>query len=326
LLEWLLYDRCDDHPSSVAGHPLPLHHQSATKAWRISAVADAIPFAGATIDRAAHRRGDAAWLAAAQADPRAHAVLIGKEGATARPVPLNDQPPIALLGVAEDGAPVWVAAADDGTQLTPLRTLAASVDGATAGLVAYAAGMANFHRLHRFCARCGQPSEPREGGHSRICPNEHTTFPRTDPVVIMLVIDGEHDRVLLGRSKPWPVRRFSALAGFVEPGETLESAVAREVAEEAGLVVDNVRYVASQPWPFPGSLMLGFHADHVSGEPEPLDAELEEVRWFTRAEVAAAAEHDVDFLGAGTPPGDGVILPPRLAIARHLVTAWLAGD
>jgi NAD+ diphosphatase len=100
--------------------------------------------------------------------------------------------------------------------------------------------------------------------------------------------------------------------------------VAREVAEEAGLVVGNARYVASQPWPFPGSLMLGFHADHVSGEPQALDRELDDVRWFTRDEVQNAAGHDVDFLGSDQPPGDGVILPPRLAIARHLVERWLS--
>ncbi len=232
---------------------------------------------------------------------------------------------MALLGVSENGAPVWVAAAGEGAELTPLRMLAATADGPTAGLVAYAAALANFHRLHRFCARCGQASESREGGFSRVCPDDHTTFPRTDPVVIMLVLDRARDRVLLGRSVPWPARRYSALAGFVEPGETLESAVAREVAEEAGLVVDNARYVASQPWPFPGSLMLGFHADHVSGEPEALDGELDDVRWFTRAEVAEAGGHDVDFLGGGAPDGDGLILPPRLAIARHLVDAWLRG-
>jgi NAD+ diphosphatase len=286
-------------------------------------MADVIPFAGATIDRAAERRGDEEWLAAARDNPAALAVLVGKDGATLAPVPLDGAEPLAFLGLADDGAAVWVAAAHAGAELTPLRMLAATADSATAGLVAYAAALANFHRLHRFCARCGQPSESREGGFSRVCPNEHTTFPRTDPVVIMLVVDRAGDRVLLGRSRPWPARRYSALAGFVEPGETLEAAVAREVAEESGLVVDNVRYIASQPWPFPGSLMLGFHADHVSGEPEALDGELDDVRWFTRAEVAAAGGYDVDFLGGGAPDDDSLILPPRLAIARHLVDAWL---
>jgi NAD+ diphosphatase len=291
--------------------------------WDSAAVTDVIPFAGATIDRAAERRGDEAWLAAARADPQARAVLVGMEGATATPVPLDAQEPLALLGVDADDAPVFVAAAPDDTELTPLRMLAANADAATAGLVAYAAALANFHRLHRFCARCGEPTEPREAGFSRICPNDHTTFPRTDPVVIMLVIDAPKDRVLLGRQPMWPPRRYSALAGFVEPGESLEAAVAREVAEEAGLVVGDVRYVASQPWPFPGSLMLGFHADYVSGEPHALDHELDDVRWFTREEVAAAGGYDVDFLGGGAPEDDSLILPPRLAIARHLVERWL---
>ncbi len=283
---------------------------------------DAIPFAGATIDRAAHRRTDSKWLEQAQANPNATVVLVGKDGATPTPVALDAEPPIALLGVDAECKPVFVAAAPEGSELTPLRALAATADAATAGLVAYAAAIANFHRLHRFCARCGEPTTSREAGFSRVCPNEHTTFPRTDPVVIMLVVDRAQDRVLLGRQPIWPPRRYSALAGFVEPGESLESAVAREVAEEAGLTVDNVRYVASQPWPFPGSLMLGFHADHADGEPVAQDDELEDVRWFTRTEVADAAKLEGDFLSdAG--PGDGVILPPRLAIARYLVESWL---
>jgi NAD+ diphosphatase len=140
----------------------------------------------------------------------------------------------------------------------------------------------------------------------------------------MLVADG--DRVLLGRQAAWPAGRYSALAGFVEPGEALETAVAREVVEESGVEVDDVRYEASQPWPFPASLMLGFQARYAGGEPAPCDAELEAVRWFTRDEVAAAAREDVawqDQAGAG---GPGLLLPPRTAIARVLIERWLAGD
>ena len=138
------------------------------------------------------------------------------------------------------------------------------------GLVAYVAALLNWHRRHRFCAACGAPSHVGEGGLIRACPRCGTDHhPRTDPVVIMLVTDG--DRVLLGRAPSWPERRYSALAGFVEPGESLEEAVAREVAEESGVEVGPPRYVASQPWPFPSSLMLGFEAPYRGGEPRALE-------------------------------------------------------
>ncbi len=134
------------------------------------------------------------------------------------------------------------------------------------GLVAYVAALLNWHRRHAFCAACGTPSDVTEGGLARLCPRCATTHhPRTDPVVIMLVADG--DRLLLGRAPSWPPRRFSALAGFVEPGESLEEAVVREVAEESGVTAGPPRYIASQPWPFPSSLMLGFIAPWVAGDP-----------------------------------------------------------
>jgi NAD+ diphosphatase len=250
-------------------------------------------------------------------------VLVGRDGASADPVPLAGLAPIALLGVDDAGAALWLAAAPEGAALRGLRDLAGTSDAAASGLLAYAMALSHFHRTHRFCGRCGEPMESREGGHARVCVNDHTAHPRTDPVVIMLVCDGA-DRVLLGRQRTWPRRRFSALAGFVEAGEDLESAVIREVAEESGLQVGAVRYVASQPWPFPASLMLGFHTDYVAGEPQPLDGELEDVRWFSRAEIHEAVEHDVDFLGTTQPPGDGLIVPPRIAIARHLIDRWLS--
>jgi NAD+ diphosphatase len=138
----------------------------------------------------------------------------------------------------------------------------------------------------------------------------------------MLVADGA-ERVLLGRQPSWPAGRYSALAGFVEPGEALEAAVAREVREEAGVVVGAIRFHGSQPWPFPQSLMLGFHAAWAGGEPSARDAELEDVRWFARDEVAAAARHDEGWTER---PGAGaLVLPPRLAIARHLLEDWLTG-
>jgi len=193
----------------------------------------------------------------------------------------------------------------------PVDRSAAVLTPEDGGLAAYAAALLNWHRRHRFCANCGAPTEIREAGHVRGCPNcgaEH--HPRTDPVVIMLVLRGEE--VLLGRQASWPPGRYSALAGFVEPGESLEEAVAREVLEEAQVVVGPPRYVSSQPWPFPASLMLGFSAPWVSGEPVIGDEELEDARWFTREQVRDAVSERGPLR-----------LPPPLAIARRLLDGWL---
>jgi NAD+ diphosphatase len=198
------------------------------------------------------------------------------------------------------------------TRAIGLREAAAVLPGEDAGLAAHAAALLNWHRRHRHCSVCGAPTTVAEGGIVRICGrcgSQH--HPRTDPVVIMLVTGG--DRVLLGRQPTWPAGRYSALAGFVEPGESLEEAVAREVREEAGVEVGPPAYVASQPWPFPSSLMLGFIAPWRSGEPRRVDAELEDVRWFDRAEVQAAFEERDGGLG----------LPPRFAIARRLLEHWV---
>ena len=275
-----------------------------------------IPFAGDVLDRAPHRRTEAAWLQRALAG--AQAVVTGDggvvlDGAAVAPAAPDGREPVAFLG-ERDGRAVFAVEARDGDELTDLRTAAALLPAADAGLVAYAAALRNWHRAHAFCGRCGAPSRSGEGGHVRVCANGHQVHPRTDPVVIMLVVDDERDRVLLGRKPGWPPRRFSALAGFVEPGETLEAAVAREVLEEAGVRVADVRYEASQPWPFPASLMLGFVARFESGEAAVADEELESVRWCTRAELEAASAEA---------PDAPVLLPPPLAIARHLVERWL---
>jgi NAD+ diphosphatase len=183
-----------------------------------------------------------------------------------------------------------------------------------APLFAAALSLGGWHSRHRFCAACGAPTEIVRGGWSRSCASctaEH--YPRVDPVVIMLA---EHDdMLLLGRQPHYPPRRYSALAGFVEVGETIEAAVARELAEEAGIQVSDVRYVASQPWPFPSSLMIGCTARAASSALTIDTAELDDARWFTRAEIAGALR-DPDS-GAFQPP-------PRFAIARTLLEHWLA--
>lgn len=284
-----------------------------------------ITFAGATLDRAGHLRSDTDWQAAARADAEAKVVLIGRAGTGETTGPAG----AAAVFLGLDGTrPVFArpaGAADEQVPLQELRDAAVRLDPAEAGLFAYAAAMLHWHRSHRFCGRCGEPTEAFEAGHLRRCANGHGAHPRTDPVVIMLVLDTPGDRILLGRQPSWPAERFSALAGFVEPGEPLEAAVEREVGEEAGVTVSGVRYVASQPWPFPANLMLGFTAEWTGGEAHVVDHELEAVRWFCRAEVREAAQADVgwDQDGSRGAPG-GLLLPPKLAIARHLVDGWLA--
>jgi NAD+ diphosphatase len=183
-----------------------------------------------------------------------------------------------------------------------------------APLFAAALSLAWWHSRHLFCANCGASTEIERGGWSRRCPEcsaQH--FPRVDPVVIMLA---EHEgRLLLGRQPQYPPGRYSALAGFLEPGESIEAAVARELHEEAGIMVADVIYVASQPWPFPSSLMIGCHARALGDELTIDRAELDDARWFTREEIAAALKGD---------PAAAFQAPPRFAIARTLLEHWLA--
>jgi NAD+ diphosphatase len=196
-----------------------------------------------------------------------------------------------------------------------LREVGMLLSDRDAGLLTHAVALEYWHRSHRYCSRCGHRTQIAAAGHLRRCAQcgtEH--YPRTDPAVIMAVTDPE-DRLLLGRQSAWDPHRYSVLAGFVEPGESLEAAVAREVREEAGLTVTEVEYLGSQPWPFPCSLMLGFRA--VVDDPEQVRAdgdELQEVRWFSRAELAAA-------IAAGE-----VIPSGRISIARSLIEHWFGED
>ena len=220
----------------------------------------------------------------------------------------------APLFLGFDGdAPRFSALAEPASQPFAVMPLLAQMHEADAPLFAAAMSLARWHSRHRFCANCGHASEIIRGGWSRSCPRcsaEH--FPRVDPVVIMLA---EHEgKLLLGRQAHWPEGRYSALAGFVEVGESVEAAVAREVKEEAGIEVRNVRYVASQPWPFPSSLMIACHADAKSDELTIDMTELEDARWFTRDEVRAAIAGE---------PGGTFQPPPRTAIARTLMEHWL---
>ena len=277
-----------------------------------------IVFAGAPLDRAPAERRRPEWLAARRGEPGARTVLLSERGIWMRDGRLalgSPSPDAVFLGLA-GGVPVF---ADEVTGAEPaagapggLREAASELSVEEAGLAAYAASLLGWHRRHRFCANCGQPTEPRDAGQERFCPACGTHhFPRTDPVVIVRVVDGQ-GRLLLGRQRRWPEGRFSLLAGYVEPGETLEEAVRREVLEESEVSVESVSYLASQPWPFPSSLMLGFQALAVGGEPRADGFELAEVRWFDRGEVEDAAA------GRGE-----AFLPPFFSIARRLIDEWL---
>ena len=294
-------------------------------------------FSGAALDRAAElrhgsdRAADLLELAGARAVAAyADGVLI--DGGTLARTPLTE-PGVAartratgpiLLGLEADAplfavdleelAPADRAAAVAGGEAVSLRDAGARLEQAEGGLAAYLVALLNWHRRHRFCANCGAPTTVEQAGLARgcaACGASH--FPRVDPVVIMAV---EHDdRLLLGRRAGWPHGRFSVLAGFVAPGETPEEAVIREVREESGIEAAAPRYVTSQPWPFPSSLMLGYEARAAGGEPAAGDGELEEVGWFHRSEIEAAAARTGDA---------SLLLPPPISIARLLIDGWLA--
>ena len=206
-------------------------------------------------------------------------------------------------------------AKDENPDFKSLRAIGDDLTDAEMGLAVHAQALANWHHTHTFCSRCGATTSSANGGSLRKCDadaSEH--YPRTDPAIIVLVKDKE-DRVLLGRQKVWPEHRFSNFAGFVEPGESFENCVAREVQEEAGVNIDDVIYLGSQPWPFPASIMIAFHA--ITNNPEaarPDGEEIEEVRWYSRASMKSAI---VD----GT-----LLLPPAMSVSRRMLEAWYCAD
>jgi NAD+ diphosphatase len=213
------------------------------------------------------------------------------------------------------------AAPDIDTELIDVRALAPTIAPGEAAVLAEARSLLDWHGRHRFCAQCGSPSRVASAGWVRRCPECRAShFPRTDPVVIMLVVRGE--RALLGRNRRRPGARFSCLAGFVEPGETLEAAVRREVREESGIHAGSVQYLASQPWPFPSSLMIGFLAEGLTEEITIDPEELAEARWFHRKEILEMVAR------AATGPDDPsrVSLPAPIAIAHHMCRRWSSGQ
>jgi NAD+ diphosphatase len=292
-------------------------------------------YAGGGIDRAASLRHDAGWLAERLRHPSSWFVPVwrtfnlvrqGAEpsaGFLAGPSVAEAGRQVILLGLVEARAcfAVDLSHWDDPAPLLPeahafadLRGLGPLLSQRDGALLAYARGLVHWHDRHRHCGVCGGPTESAAAGHLRRCANpackaEH--FPRTDPAVIMLVEDGR--RIVLGRQKAWPPGMHSVLAGFVEPGESLEEAVRREVKEEIGIEVAELRYRSSQPWPFPASIMLGFTARALSCDLDVAMDELEAARWYTRDELLASPENEV------------FRLPRRDSIARRLIEDWLAG-
>ncbi|KZE15001.1 MULTISPECIES: NAD(+) diphosphatase [Sphingomonas] len=283
-----------------------------------------IGFTGVALVRADNERDDPAAFARCLADPAARLlVLTGLEPPVAEDGALQlaamdpARRDALLLGYLE-GAPLFVAGEGDGSapamRSPALMAALAEMPAADVALYGIARSLVDWHSRHGFCARCGHASVVARGGWARSCPGCGALhFPRTDPVVIMAV---EHDdRVLLGRQPSWPAGRYSALAGFVEVGESIEEAVAREVLEEAGVAVAGVRYVASQPWPFPSQLMIACIAT-AADDALRIDAtELEDAFWATRDEVRAALAGDTTRF----------IAPPGHAIARSLLMAWVVG-
>jgi NAD+ diphosphatase len=282
---------------------------------------------GARWDPAADRRGDDEWLRLRWLDPGSRVVRfrsgsVGVDSAGAvlwtPPAAGDGQPGTtwALLGLDARGAARFAVEAPPDIEpdgVADWRSLREARLDDSADLLG-AAALLNWHRTHPRCPRCGSGTVVSRGGWQRRCPTDSSEhFPRIDPAVIMLVHDGG-DRALLGRQARWPDGWFSTLAGFVEPGESLEAAVAREVAEEVGLKVLASRYLASQPWPFPNSLMLGFHAQVDFSDPVPDGDEIAEAVWVTR-----------DALARGCAVGS-IRLPPALSISRWLIQQWFGAE
>jgi NAD+ diphosphatase len=285
----------------------------------------------ATLDRAAALRTDAEALERLWKDPATLVLDVLPESRFA----VRDDPPVlvlrppgdedvqrrVVLGLDEAGTAYFAVLPeidDGGRPADPgsanLRDVGGLLPARDVGIAVNAVALANWHATHTHCPRCGAGTRVTFGGHVRECPADGSLhYPRTDPAVIMAVVD-EDDRLLLGRQARWPERRYSTLAGFVEPGESLEQAVRREVGEEAGVEVGDVDYLGSQAWPFPASLMLGFVARartvaiSVDGE------EIAQARWLSRAELA-------DAVSTGQ-----VLLPPRVSIARRLIEHWYGGE
>ena len=329
---------------------VPAHPDSRSPALSGVALAApplALPLTGATIDRASDLRDDRNEILRLLDDPQAAVlgasadrVLIGdlpRPHLLRRPLAGNINPHQPILLGLDAGAPLFAADLDDPEaaslasdtglgRLVTLREAGLLLGQAEGGLAAYLVALLGWHRNHRFCARCGSPTRVTQAGLARRCPSCNAShFPRTDPVVIMLVDDGA-GRILLGRRIGWEAGRFSILAGYVAPGETPEEAVVREVDEESAVRAHSPRYVASQPWPFPASLMLGYEASAETDgakRPQPQPGEMIEVGWFSHEQVREATLRDRPD-NSDRPGASALRLPGEVSIARRLIDGWVA--
>jgi NAD+ diphosphatase len=294
----------------------------------------ALPLSRGSLDRAAHRRAEPDLIPKLLADPATRvAVLVAEsmevlpDGAlVVRPPAPDDRHRLAFFLGEEntgEGGPdsetervAYLAVVGDPTDAghgdwQTLRNVGASLTDRDAGIFTTTQALANWHAAHQFCPRCGEPTEPEQAGWIRRCTRDGSEhYPRTDPAVIMAVVDDD-DRLLLGRNAQWPEGRFSVLAGFVEPGESFEAAVAREVEEEVGIAVTDVTYLGNQPWPFPSSEMVGFRARATTTVLIPDRAEMAEARWFTREEYRNALRNNE------------IRTPSGISIAQRLIEHWL---
>ena len=302
-----------------------------------------IPFSGNPLDRVSEKRADLAWVESKRSDPtslvlpmwRLQPFLLGQEKG---PLEAGFLKPGLCEPLAASGAPCVLLGLENGNALFALdistandpetqgplaglglfrdmRASAAPLPAKDVAILGQAKAMIDWHQRHGFCARCGAATKFAEAGYKRVCPEcnaEH--FPRTDPVVIMLATHG--DACLIGRGKQFPRGMYSALAGFIEPGETIEEAVRRELHEEAGVMVDKVSYFATQPWPFPSSLMIGCFAEARSREIKVDENELAEARWLERPVARALINGE---------RVEGLWVPPSIAIAHHLIKAFAEG-
>lgn len=307
---------------------------------------DGPPLARTSLDRAAHRRRDEAWLAEAWKTGLVVVVDIAKGGRALVSGASTDSPALVLigadaapdgerlfLGVDPAGVPIFAIDAPlpeaAGSEPRTLRDIGDRLNPRDAGIFTTAAALGNWHATHRYSPRSGQPTTVVEAGWSRVDADGRQMWPRTDPAMIVLVHDGvpgPEGRCLLGHNAAWPavdgVRRFSCLAGYVEPGESAEAAVVREVREEVGLRLRSLRYESSQSWPFPGSLMLGYTAEADRDQAIIVDPEeIDEARWFTRGDIARMIAGDY----ADAASGVHMNLPMRASIAFYLIERWL-GD
>ena len=302
------------------------------------------PLARTSLDRAAHRRQDEVWLAEAWKTGLVLVIDVAKGGRALIAGAADGKPSLVLvapdtapegerlfLGVDPAGVPVFAVDAPlpetAGAAALSLRDIGDRLDPRDAGIFTTAVALGNWHASHLFSPRSGQPTRVIEAGWSRVDEDGRQMWPRTDPAMIVLVHDGvagPQGRCLLGHNAAWPavegVRRFSCLAGYVEPGESAEAAVVREVGEEVGVRLRSVRYESSQAWPFPGSLMLGYTAEADREQPITLDPEeIDEARWFTRADVTRMIAGD--FVDEAS--GVRMNLPMRSSIAFYLIERWL---